>query len=101
MAFQQGKLLLPSSGRSLDESRTAQDLETELFHFQPTALRSGKLQYGAASGYHDDLVMALCLAYGEASHTPREPMIEFIPFDPASAYGDPRESRFHWHIISR
>jgi hypothetical protein len=94
-------LLLPSSGRSLDESRTAQDLEEELFHFEPTALRSGKLQYGAASGYHDDLVVALCLAYSQASFTPREPIFEVLDLDPVTAYGDPRESRFRWHIISR
>lgn len=78
VAFRQGKLVLPSSGRSLDESRTAQDLEAELFHFEPTALRSGKLQYGAVNGYYDDLVMVLCLAYSTASHAPREPMVEFL-----------------------
>jgi hypothetical protein len=101
VAFQQSKLLLPSSGRSVEESRTVQDLEGGLFHFEPTVLRSGHLRYEAASGYHDDMVMALCLAYSGASFTPREPIVEVIELNPFAAYGDPGEGRFRWHIISR
>jgi hypothetical protein len=99
VGFEQSTVLLPSSGRTLDETRAVQDLEGELFNFEPAVLRSGGLRYEASSGYHDDLVMALCLAYTEASHPPREPMVEFMEFDPVTPYGDPRESRFRWRSI--
>ena len=99
MGFEQRKLLLPSSGRTLDESRAVQDLEGEIFNFEPTVLRSGGLRYEAASGYYDDLVMALCLSYAGASHPPQEPITEFIEFDPTPPDGDRRESRVRWHSI--
>ena len=99
LAFEQRKLLLPKVGRTLDENRAVHDLEVELFNFEPTLLISGKLRYEAAGGYHDDLVMALSLAYAGASHAPKEPMVEFIEFNLAAAGGDRRESRFRWHSI--
>ena len=99
VGFEQRKLLLPSSGRTLDENRAVHDLEAELFNFETTVLRSGTIRYEAGSGYHDDLVMALCLAYAGASHAPRQPMIEYIEFHPVAARGEPRGSRFSWHRI--
>ena len=99
VGFEQRKLVLPSSGRSLDENRAVHDLEAELFNFETTVLRSGTIRYEAGSGYHDDLVMALCLAYAGASHAPRQPMIEYIEFHPVAARGEPRGSRFSWHRI--
>jgi hypothetical protein len=99
VGFEQGKLLLPLSGRTPDESRAVQDLEGEIFNFEPTVLRSGSLRYEAASGYHDDLIMALCLAYAGASYGLQEPMFEFIEFDPVAPAGDRRESRFRWHKV--
>jgi Phage Terminase len=97
VGFEQRKLLMPSSGRTLDESRAVQDLEGELHNFEPTVLRSGNLRYEAGSGYHDDLVMALCLAYSGASHVPREPMVEVIDLGPFVRGGDTREGNFTWH----
>lgn len=78
MAFEQRKLLLPGSGRTLDENRAVHDLEAELFNFEPKVLNSGTVRYEASGGYHDDLVMALCLAYAGASEVRREPFVEFI-----------------------
>jgi hypothetical protein len=98
LAFEQRKLLLPKVGRTLDENRAVHDLEAELLNFEPTLLNSGKLRYEAAGGYHDDLVMALSLAYSEASHISPIPWVEFIEFGPRSG-GDQRESRFRWHSI--
>jgi hypothetical protein len=100
VGFEQRKLLLPSSGRTLDESRAVHDLEAELFNFEPTVLRSGTVRYEAGSGYHDDLVMALCLAYAGAVHVPREPMVEVIELGPVASGDDPDESRFRWHRIN-
>jgi hypothetical protein len=96
ITFEQRNLVLPSTGRTLDESRAVHDLEVELFNFEPTVLRSGGVRYEAGSGYHDDLVMALCLAYAGASHAPCEPMVEFLDFDSDPAGGDRNESRFRW-----
>ncbi len=100
LAFEQRKLLLPKLGRTLDENRAVHDLEMELFNFEPTLLNSGKLRYEAAGGYHDDLVMALCLAYSGASHVPRGPWVEVIDLGPFVRGGDPREGNFTWHRIS-
>jgi hypothetical protein len=98
LGFEQRKLVLPSSGRTPDEARAALNLQAELLNFEFSALRSNIVRYEAASGYHDDLVMALCLAYAGASHTPRQPIMEYIEFDPVAA-GEPRGSRFTWHRI--
>jgi hypothetical protein len=38
-------------------------VEVELFNFEPAVLPSGTLRYQAAGAYHDDIVMALCLAW--------------------------------------
>jgi hypothetical protein len=97
LAFEQRKLLLPKVGRTLDENRAVHNLEMELFNFEPTLLNSGKLRYEAAGGYHDDLVMALCLAYSGASHVPREPLVEVIELSPFARGGDTREGNFTWH----
>ena len=100
LAFEQRKLLLPKVGRTLDENRAVHDLEVELFNFEPTLLNSGKLRYEAAGGYHDDLVMALALAYSAASHVPREPFrIEVIELRPPLRAGESREGNFTWHRI--
>jgi len=100
LAFEQRKLLLPKAGRTLDENRAVHDLEVELFNFEPTLLNSGKLRYEAAGGYHDDLVMALALAYSGASHVPREPFrIEVIELRPPLRAGESREGNFTWHRI--
>lgn len=101
VAFQQSKLLLPSSGRTVEENRMAQDLEGQLFHFEPTVLRSGRLRYEGASGYQDDLVMALCLAYSGASFMQRQPIATVIDLNSYASHGDPDEDKFRWHIISR
>ena len=100
MGFEQRKLLLPSVGRTSDENRAVQDLEAELFNFQPTVLRSGSVRYEAGTGYHDDMVMALCLAYAGAVHVPREPFVEVIELGSGAPDGDPFESRFRWHRIN-
>jgi hypothetical protein len=97
IAFEQRNLVMPSTGRTLDESRAVQDLEAELFNFEPTVLRSGGIRYEAGSGYHDDSVMALCLAYEGASQFRYQPWVEFIDFDPGAAGGDPRERKCRWH----
>jgi hypothetical protein len=99
IGFEQRNLVLPSTGRTLDECRAVHDLEAELFNFEPTVLRSGSLRYEAASGYHDDLVMALCLAYAGASRIQRKPMLEVIELNPFSRGRDRREDGFTWHRI--
>jgi hypothetical protein len=99
LAFEQRKLLLPKVGRTLDENRAVHELEKELFNFEPTSLNSGKLRYEAASGYHDDLVMALCLAYSAASHVPREPIVEVLDLRAPLRGGDTREGNYTWHRI--
>jgi hypothetical protein len=99
LAFEQSKILLPKVGRTLDESRAVHDLEMELFNFEPTLLNSGKLRYEAAGGYHDDLVMALCLAYSAASHVPREPIVEVLDLRAPLRGGDTREGNYTWHRI--
>jgi hypothetical protein len=38
-------------------------VEVELFNFEPTVLPSGNLRCQAAGAYHDDMVMALSLAW--------------------------------------
>lgn len=63
VAFEQRQITLPDSGRTLDEKRFILDLEAEIFNFEPTVLKSGHVRYESAQGYHDDLVMALCLAF--------------------------------------
>lgn len=63
VAFEQRQIILPGSGRNNDEKRFVHDLEAEIFNFEPTVLKSGHLRYEGAHGYHDDLVMALCLAF--------------------------------------
>jgi hypothetical protein len=78
VAFEQRKLLLPSSGRTLDENRALHDLEVELFNFEPTLLKSGGVRYEGSKGYHDDLVTALCLAHKEASHVLPELHVVYV-----------------------
>ena len=78
VGFEQRKLLLPASGRTLDENRALHDLEAELFNFEPKALNGGNVRYEARTGYHDDLVMALCLAYARASYVAPEPHIRHL-----------------------
>ncbi len=101
VGFEQRKLLLPSVGRTPDENRAVHDLEEELFNFEPTVLRSGSVRYEAGLGYHDDLVMALSLAYSGAAHVPREPFVEVIELRPfAPDEDDLFDSRFKWHRIN-
>jgi hypothetical protein len=71
IGFEQRKVVLPQTGRTLEESRAIADLEKELFHFEPEVLKSGNIRYSAAGGFFDDLVIALCLAYAGASRKPR------------------------------
>jgi hypothetical protein len=75
--------------------------DAELFNFEPKVLDSGNIRYGGEGSYHDDLVMTLCLAYTKARFVPRVPWVEYVPFNPVEAYGDPRERQFKWHDISR
>lgn len=77
VGFEQRHIVLPKVGRTLNENRAIADLEVELFNFEPTELRSGNLHYGAAGAYHDDLVMALCLAWS-ARRTQAKPFLETI-----------------------
>ena len=72
VAFEQRKVVLPQTGRTLEESRAIADLEKEFFHFEPTVLKSGNIRYESSGGYHDDLVIALCLAYAGATRKPRK-----------------------------
>lgn len=65
MAFEQRSLLLPKEGRTLTENRAIADLEVELFNFEPTILKSGNIRYEGCGSYHDDLVIALALAYSK------------------------------------
>jgi hypothetical protein len=67
VAFEQRQILLPGAGRTLDEKRHIADLEAEIFNFEPSATRTGKLKYEGARGTHDDLVCALCLAFEAAN----------------------------------
>jgi hypothetical protein len=78
VGFEQEKILLPT-GRTPEESRAVHDLEGELFNFEPEVLRSGAIRYASSSGYFDDIVMSLCLAYAGASHVQRVPICEFLP----------------------
>ena len=81
VGFEQRKLLLPRAGRTLNESRAVQDLEAEIFNFEPTVLRSGNIRYEAAGSFHDDIIMGLCLAYacgGGARRRGGVPFIEFV-----------------------
>jgi Phage Terminase/Terminase RNaseH-like domain len=71
IAFEQRKIVLPQTGRTLEESRAIADLEKELFHFEPTVLKSGNIRYEGSGGYFDDLVIALCLAYAGALRKPK------------------------------
>jgi hypothetical protein len=66
VAFEQKNITLPATGRTLDEQRFVHDLEAELFNFEPTVSKTGNIRYEGASGYHDDLVAALCLAFEAA-----------------------------------
>lgn len=77
VGFEQRQIVLPQRGRTLDENRAIADLEKELFNFEPTVLRSGRIRYEASGAYHDDMVMALCLAWS-AKQAPWEPWIEVI-----------------------
>ena len=86
VGFEQKKLRLPTEGRTLDEKRAITDLEAELFNFEPTVLKSGNVRYEAASGYHDDLVMGLCLSYEVASRlNARAPIFEAVFVAPGGA----------------
>jgi hypothetical protein len=87
VAFEQKKLLLPGKGRNAVESRVVQDLEAELFNFEPTVSKSGTVRYAAAGSYHDDLVMALSLAWSGALRS-REPMVTFVPFAARTSPGE-------------
>jgi hypothetical protein len=100
VGFEQQHILLPATGRTVDERSAAHQLEEQLFNFEPTLLQSGNIRYEAAGGYFDDLVMAVCLAYAGASRVPYEPWAEFIDFDSGAAGDDPRERRCRWDKIS-
>jgi len=78
VGFEQRKVVLPKSGRTLDENRAIADLEVELLNFEPTVLPSGNLRYQAAGAYHDDMVMALCLAWS-ARRGQNKPWAEAFP----------------------
>ena len=97
VGFEQRNIVLPATGRTPEENRAIQDLEVEMFNFEPKQLDSWNLRYGGKGSYHNDMVMALCLAYSRAKVVPWEPWVEFLPLDPVEAYGDPRERRFTWH----
>jgi len=99
VAFEQRKLELPLTGRTEEENRTVHDLQMELFNFDSTVLRSGALRYAASGGYHDDLVMALCLAYSGASHIPREPITHVMELNRFVPAGERDEEGHFWHRI--
>jgi len=77
VAFEQRSIILPKAGRTIDEDRAIADLEVELFNFEPTLLKSGNIRYEAAGAFHDDLVMALCLAH-DAVEGSAEPWVAVI-----------------------
>lgn len=81
--FEQKAVVLPGDGRTIDEKRFVNDLEAELFNFEPTVLRSGNIRYEAGSGYHDDLIMALCLSHEMQmrQREVREPMMTCVSLD--------------------
>ena len=100
LGFEQRKLVLPSSGRTPDERRAVLDLQAELLNFEPALLRSNVVRYEAASGYHDDLVMALCLAYARASRVPRKLFVpQIIELGSPGRCGDPEDDKFTWYRI--
>ncbi len=81
VGFEQRQLLLPKEGRTLDESRAAQDLETELFAYdsKPSATH---IKFGAKSGFFDDMVTALALAWHDAVPGERAPQTTFVSLTP-------------------
>jgi hypothetical protein len=89
VAFEQRKIILPQTGRTLEESRAIADLEKELFHFEPEVLKSGNIRYQASGGYFDDLVIALCLAYAGATTKRRRVMWPTVPTGGAPDTRDP------------
>jgi hypothetical protein len=89
VAFEQRKIILPQTGRTLEENRVIADLEKELFHFEPTVLKSGNIRYEASGGYFDDLVIALCLAYAAAIQPPPLDLANFNIFIPYRAEPEP------------
>ncbi len=65
IGFEQRGVVLPKEARTLDENRAIQDLEVELFNFEPTVTKAGNIRYEASGAYHDDLVIALALAWSK------------------------------------
>ena len=55
---------------SASELELAQVVEHELLMYSSTVTKTGKFQYGAPEGYHDDTVIALALCVWKASEEP-------------------------------
>jgi hypothetical protein len=77
MAFERGEIQIPmSSGYDVREdpdgrlAEMGQAVEGELQMYNSTVTRTGKFQYAAPDGYHDDCVIALALAVWKASEEP-------------------------------
>jgi phage FluMu gp28-like protein len=51
------------------------DLIRELQHFEATTSEAGNIRYGAVTGYHDDLVIALALAASELRDASRPAIV--------------------------
>jgi len=98
VAFEQKKILLPKSGRTPEESRAIQDLEIELFNFEPTVLKSGNIRYEAGGAYHDDMIMALCLAQEQSERATRQPwsFVVGMPAPQAPSLANPHPGYDRW-----
>jgi hypothetical protein len=98
VAFEQKKILLPKMGRTLEESRAIQDLEIELFNFEPTVLKSGNIRYEAGGAYHDDMIMALCLAHEQSERATRQPwsFVVGVPVPQAPSLANPHPGYDRW-----
>ena len=84
LALERGEIQLPITTNLSDESvgyrpdedptgakaELAQVLENELMMYTSTVTRTGKFQYSAPEGYHDDTVIALALATWKCCEAP-------------------------------
>jgi hypothetical protein len=77
LALERGEVILPvTKGYSHDDDPTdskaelGQTLEHELMMYSSNVTVTGKIQYGAPEGYHDDCVIALALATFKVSEAP-------------------------------
>jgi phage FluMu gp28-like protein len=79
LALERGQITLPvTKGYGPDEdndgilSELGSQLEHELMMYSGTATATGKMQYSAPEGYHDDMVIALALCAHKVTEAPFE-----------------------------